>query len=98
MSTPGPRGRGATLMRALLLAKRIEHVRVLPSLEILAREFGVHVRTIRRDLYLLEHAGWPVPQFRYHASHVMEIRLFTPRVRPSKETPSYDSTDRPGCF
>lgn len=68
------RGRNWTLRRVLGLARRIDGMRMLPSLDLLADEFGVSTRTIRRDLYALEQAGWPMPQFRHFPRHVMEIR------------------------
>ena len=48
-------------MRALTLARQIEGLRYLPSINELAHAFNVHRRTVIRDLAALEEAGWPVP-------------------------------------
>jgi predicted DNA-binding transcriptional regulator YafY len=51
--------RHKTLTRVLKVLARPEGGRryALPEL---AEEFDVHPRTIRRDLYALEDAGWPI--------------------------------------
>ena len=61
-----PRNRG--LVRALTLARRVEGLRRLPSINELAHAFNVHRRTICRDLAALEEAGWLVPE-RYTDEH-----------------------------
>jgi predicted DNA-binding transcriptional regulator YafY len=72
--TPGPRGRNATLCRVLALARRLDGLRYAPRLEVLADEFCVSVQTIRRDLYALEDAGWPVPQYVTRLRHEVRLR------------------------
>jgi predicted DNA-binding transcriptional regulator YafY len=51
-------GRNRTLKRVLKLAKRLQKARRRPRLEILADEFRVSPRTIRRDIAALKEAGW----------------------------------------
>lgn len=60
--------RGQSLIRVLKLARRLERVKTCPMLQVLAEEFKVHPRTIRRDLEALEQAGWRVPQRWYEAT------------------------------
>jgi predicted DNA-binding transcriptional regulator YafY len=60
--TPGPRGRNATIRRLLRLAKRLEGLQTRPSVYALAPEFGVHPRTIARDIALLEELYVLVPR------------------------------------
>lgn len=55
-----------TLRRALRLATRLQGATRMPPLVELARECGVCVRTIRRDLYALQAAGWPTPPLNGH--------------------------------
>ena len=74
-------GRHTTVVRILRLAKRLEGCRFTPPLTQLADEFSVCARTIRRDLYALEEAGWPVPQFRYWPCHVRETRVWGKNAR-----------------
>lgn len=57
-------GRSVGLSRVLRLMVRLEGCRYAPSLELLATEFGVCQRTIRRDLQLLETAGIETPRWR----------------------------------
>lgn len=57
-------GRGGSLLRVLRLLRRVEGARYAPPLADLAREFEVSDRTIRRDLELLEEAGFAVPKYR----------------------------------
>jgi predicted DNA-binding transcriptional regulator YafY len=45
----------------LALAKRLEGCAVLPHLSVLAEGARVSERTVRRDLYALADAGWPLP-------------------------------------
>jgi predicted DNA-binding transcriptional regulator YafY len=73
--------RNVQAVRLLRLAKRLDGCRFTPPLAQLADEFGVCARTIRRDLHTLEEAGWPVPQFRYHACHVQEMRVWGKQAR-----------------
>jgi len=49
------------LVRVLTLARYLSGRRRTPQLRELARTFGVHERTVRRDLEALEDAQWPVP-------------------------------------
>lgn len=63
------------LVRVLVLAKRLEGARYVPPLAILAAEYAVHVRTIRRDLEALERAGWTVPAWRYDNYQPVEAGL-----------------------
>ena len=53
------------LVRCLALARRLDGLRYAPPLAVLAREFGVSARTIRRDLMALSRAGWMVPKWRW---------------------------------
>lgn len=53
--------RNDSLRRVLKLAKRLEGLTYAPRLDVLAAEFGVHVRTIRRDLMLLDECGFILP-------------------------------------
>ena len=53
------RGRNATLCRVLSLLYLLEQ-RGRWTLPTLARRFGVCVRTVRRDLYALGDAGYPI--------------------------------------
>lgn len=53
------RNRG--LVRALVLARRIDGLRNLPSIKELAHALNVHSRTVYRDLAALEEAGYLVP-------------------------------------
>lgn len=69
-------GRNVLAVRLLRLAKRLDGCRMAPPLTELAAELEVCPRTIRRDLQALEEAGWRVPQFRYHACHLREIRVW----------------------
>lgn len=55
------RGRNTTLVRCLMIWRRVEGRRVCPSLRVLAAEHGVCERTIRRDLEALQEARLPVP-------------------------------------
>lgn len=57
-------GRGESLRRALGLHRRLDGLRYAPSLDVLAEEFAVTTRTIRRDLELLESCGLTVPLWR----------------------------------
>jgi len=57
-------GRSVIVRRLARLMVLCETRRVLPSLQDLAQELGVHPRTIRRDLAVLSEAGWPVPPVR----------------------------------
>lgn len=57
----GRQRRNLTLVRVLWLARAIQGLRCMPKIEGLARELGVHRRTIYRDLAALEEAGWPLP-------------------------------------
>lgn len=59
-----PTGRLAGLTRVLKLMIRLEGCQYAPSLEVLAEEFDVCTRTIRRDLILLETAGIETPRWR----------------------------------
>lgn len=52
--------RNVALIRVLRLLKVIKGRRVV-HLKQLADDFGVHERTIRRDLQALAAAGWKVP-------------------------------------
>lgn len=61
-------GRSSGLVRALRLAKRLRGVRQLPELDVLAGEFGVHKRTVRRDIYALEESGWIRPTLKFYQS------------------------------
>jgi hypothetical protein len=80
------RGRNVGLVRVLRLARYLEGQRFLePSLHMLAAEFGVHPRTIRRDLHALEEAGWPVPQFRQRPWEMAQIRHARLDVRHPRE-------------
>ena len=56
--------RSDTLVRVLKLQRLLDGRRYAPTLRVLAKMFGVHPRTIRRDLMALEEAGWPVPGWR----------------------------------
>lgn len=56
--------RNIGLNRVLRLMVRLEGCRYAPSLDVLAKEFGVCQRTIRRDLVLLETAGIETPRWR----------------------------------
>lgn len=58
------RRRHIGLNRVLRLMQKLEGCRYAPSLEVLADEFGVCERTIRRDLELLETAGLEPPRWR----------------------------------
>ena len=73
MGTPGPRGRQATLKRALRMAKRLEGLRYAPSIHLLAAEFGVSSRTIRRDFQALEEAGFEMPEYRYSRDNNRDV-------------------------
>lgn len=58
--------RNAGLLRVLRLLRRLEGARYVQSLESLANEYGVTTRTIRRDLVLLEEAGYRLPRWRFN--------------------------------
>lgn len=59
----GSRGRQQSLLRVLQLLQRVQGCRYAPSLHLLANEFSVCERTIRRDMELLERVGIAVPKF-----------------------------------
>lgn len=59
-------GRNGSLRRVLVLMKRLEGVKYLPSLGSLARDLGVCQRTVRRDLELIESVGHKVPMWRWN--------------------------------
>lgn len=56
----GPR-RNRLAVRLATLARRLDGLRVMPDIADLAREHGVCLRTIHRDLAVLEESGWWVP-------------------------------------
>lgn len=56
--------RNVTLTRVLSLRLRITEAPQMPTLRQLSREFGVHPRTVRRDLESLEDAGEVLPPWR----------------------------------
>lgn len=64
----GKRGRGVALLRVLRVVRRLDHARYAPTLSQLATDFEVSERTIRRDLELLEEAGFAIPTWRQRAS------------------------------
>lgn len=78
----GAVGRGAALVRALKLMRRLEGCRTAPALKVLANEFAVHERTIRRDLEAIEEAGWPLPQWRQDRAQ-MQIVLHRNELIPA---------------
>lgn len=64
MSTHGRKGRLEMLRRVLLLMRRLEGQRHAPPIKMLAEDYRVHRRTIRRDLELLETVGIQLPPWR----------------------------------
>lgn len=54
--------RSRTVRRILRLTLRLSTTDECPPLPTLAGEFRVCTRTVRRDLYALQDAGWPVPE------------------------------------
>lgn len=57
----GGRGRAASTRRVLRLWQFLEGRRYQPPVSDLAAELGVHPRTVKRDIALLEELYFPVP-------------------------------------
>jgi DNA-binding transcriptional regulator YhcF (GntR family) len=48
--------------------RRLENQRCMPSIRLLAEDYRVHPRTIRRDLEVLETIGVRLPNWRHRES------------------------------
>lgn len=57
----GARGRTASVRRVLLLWKAVEGRRYRPTTRELASQLGVHPKTVRRDIAVLEELHFAVP-------------------------------------